>query len=110
MAITKARRTRNCNRLKSNGKSVEIIGFCGISTSYPLHLPLMIVASIKFGNSFLTASLVLLHNFEGSELRMSINDEPNFKDMMCGGITDGFKELKTLLDSGSLFLIYNCVY
>lgn len=82
MVMAKARRTGNYNRLKSKGKSVEIIGIRGISTSSPLHLPLMIVASIKFGDSFLTASLVPLHNFGGSKLRMSINGEPTFKGKM----------------------------
>jgi len=45
MVIAKVRRTGNYNYLKSNGKSVEIIGICGISTS-PINLPLIIVASI----------------------------------------------------------------
>jgi len=35
MVIEKARRMGNCNRLKSNGLSVGMMGMRGISTSSP---------------------------------------------------------------------------
>ena len=43
MVIAKASRTGNCSRLKSNGKSVGIVGIRGIKTSSPLYFPLMVV-------------------------------------------------------------------
>ena len=62
MVITKAKCAGNYRRLKSNGKSVGIIGICGIKTSSPLYLPLMIVASMTLFIKFFTASLVPLHS------------------------------------------------
>ena len=62
MIIAKAKLTGNCRRLKSNGKFIGIIGICGIKTSSPLYLPLMIVDSMTLFIKFFTASLVPLHS------------------------------------------------
>lgn len=40
--IAKAKCTGNCSRLNVKGKSMGIIGMRGISTSSPLHFPLII--------------------------------------------------------------------
>jgi len=48
--------------LKSNGMSIGMIGMRGISKSSPFDFSFRIVASMTFGNNFLTASLVPLHN------------------------------------------------
>lgn len=46
MVIAKAKRTGNCKRLESKGKSVRVSGIRGVKTSYPLYFLLMIVASM----------------------------------------------------------------
>ena len=61
--IVNARRTGNWTCLNSKAKSVGISGILGIGKPSPLNFPMIIVASIKFFIIFLTASLVLLHNF-----------------------------------------------
>jgi len=57
-----------------------------ISTCSALHLPLIIVASITFGISFFTESLVSLHNFGVLRFRRSSIGEPTFNVNICGGI------------------------
>ena len=56
MVIAKAKSTGNCRCLKSNDKSVGIIGVRGIKTSSPLYLPLMIIATRTLFIKFFTAS------------------------------------------------------
>lgn len=97
IVIAKARCIGKCNRLKSNGKSIEIIGFYGISTFFPLHLILMIMTLIKSNNSFLTASIVPLQNFGGFKLQMNINSEPTLNVKMYGGIPDDSNELRNTI-------------
>lgn len=94
MVIAKARRKGNWSRLNWNGKSLEIIGIRGISTSSPLNLPPMIVASIKFGEQFLMVNLVPLHNFGAFKLRIRITSDPTFNVSTCGGIPGGSNEFK----------------
>lgn len=73
------------NRLKS----FSFFRIRGIRTAFLLHLPPMIVASIKFDNIFFKASLVPLHNFEGPKLRMNIDGEATFSVKIFDGIPDG---------------------
>jgi hypothetical protein len=94
MDIANDKRTRNCNRLNSNGMSVGIRGIRGMSITSPFALPFNIVASIKFGINLVAANLVPLHSFGAFKFRSKIIDEPTFKFKQCGGIPGGSNEFK----------------
>lgn len=61
MVIVNAICMGNCSRLKSSGKSVDIIGIRGFNAFSPLHFALMIVAWMTFIN-FFTVSFVPLYS------------------------------------------------
>jgi uncharacterized membrane-anchored protein YitT (DUF2179 family) len=82
--------------LKSIGKYVKINGIRDISTFSLLNLPLLILASIKFGDIFLTESFVSLQIFGRPKLRMSISGKSNYKVNRCIGISDESNELKKI--------------
>jgi hypothetical protein len=65
-----------------------------MKTSSPFALPVNIVASMMFGISLLTHSLVPLHSLGGSRFLNSSIGEPTFKVKLCGGIPGGSKELR----------------
>jgi len=60
MLMVKLRRTRNWSLLNWNGKTEGMIGMCGMKTSCPAAWPVMVVASMTWGISFLKAKRVPL--------------------------------------------------
>jgi hypothetical protein len=65
-----------------------------MNTSSPFALPVDMVASMMFGISLFTHSLVPLHSFGGSMFLNNSIVDPTFKVKLCGGIPDGSKELR----------------
>ncbi|GBM89383.1 hypothetical protein AVEN_226947-1 [Araneus ventricosus] len=65
MLMAKLKRTGNCMRLNWNGKSKGMIGLLGMETSSPAACPVIIVASMIFGISYLIQSLVPLKSGGG---------------------------------------------
>jgi len=99
MVIEKVRRMGNCGRLKSNGVPLVMTGMRGISTSSPFDFPFKIVAPMIFGNSFLTESLVQLHNRCELMMRKLIIGTPIMSENLCGGTPQRFNEFKNSVGS-----------
>ena len=93
----------NCNRLNSIGMSVGIIGMRRMRTSSPLDLPFRIVASMRLGINFLTASLVPLCIRGGLMLRRRIMGAPILSDNTCCSIPGMSNELKKIKLGNSQF-------
>jgi len=87
MVIKNAMRTVNYSRLKSKAmsRSFGMMGIRGISTSSAFELSFRIVTSMTFDISFLTASLVPLHNIDGLMFRKIIISAPILRENLCGG-------------------------
>jgi hypothetical protein len=65
-----------------------------MNTSSSFALPVNMVASMMFGISLFTHSLVPLHSFGGSRFLNNSIGDPTLKVKLCGGISDGSKELR----------------
>jgi len=80
MVIAKPSRTGNCKHLKSKGRSVEIIGVLGISTSSPVKFPFKNVASMILFIIVFTVSLVPLQSRGGLMFRRKMIGTLNFNE------------------------------
>ncbi|MEE6462842.1 hypothetical protein FKM82_001734 [Ascaphus truei] len=79
MVIAKASLMGNCSRLKVKGMSVGMSGMRGMKTSWPLALPVKIVASIRLGINVLMHNLVPLQRLGVWRLRSSMMGDPTFR-------------------------------
>jgi len=85
-------------------QSFGMMGNCGISTSSPFDLSFRIVTSMTFDISFLTTSLVPLHNIYGLMFHKIIIGAPILRNDLCGGTQERSKHLKSLPRSINLYV------
>ena len=109
IAIEKACRTWNCNRLNSNGMSVGITGRRRMRTSCSFDLPFRTVASMTLSINFLTASQVPLHIRGELMLWRKIMGIPILSDNICCGIPGMSNELKNSIGYFTISSIFMMV-